>query len=340
MRPVARAFTAVALTGGVLAGPLVALAFAAAGSGNATVPLTSDAWYRTAPICALPTGCPPAETPSRYAAGTLHVGVQFGAEDSRTYLTLDLSTLPSGTKPAGGHLRLPLASGKQDGTFQPETAKIQACLVTGPVAQADGSFAKAPTADCQAVSTPAVFVPAAGATAAAFTVDLTSLATAWQDSGSPGSLVLLPGEAPAQTDNWHAAFNGSKRTGAGLAKITAAVSYVSTVVDLVEQPPPSPPPPPVFVPVDTSFAPPLTSGTDTGFASTPTFTAAEVVPVPVVNQPSTEQVAVSATLTVPVALLLSNEFKYPAVFLLPLLLLGAAGWVGRALTRDLVPARV
>lgn len=334
MRPVARVLAAAALTGGALLGPLVTAAAAAAGSGSATVPLKADAWYRTAPVCALPTGCPPA--PSPYAAESLHVGVQFGAEDSRTYLTLDLSALPSGTKPAGGQLRLPVASGQQDGSFRPETAKIQACLVTGPVAEADGSFAKAPAVDCKAVSTPAVFVPAAGTTPAVFTVDLASLATAWQDSGSPGSLALIPAEETAEADNWHAAFNGSKRAAAGVAKITAAVSYVSAAVDTVEQPPP-----PVFAPVDNSFTPPLTSGTDTGFASAPSFGTPQAVPAPVAGlAPTAPVAAVSATSTVPVAALIPTEFKYPAVFLLPLLLLGAAGWVGRALTRDLTPALV
>lgn len=330
MRPISRLLVATSLMGVALVGPMIAPALAA-GSGNTTVSLSAEAWYRTTPICALPTGCP-AAPPSPYAAETLHVGVGLGAEESRTYLTLDLSTLPSGTKPAGGQLRLPVASGPQDGSFRPETAKIQACLVATAVKDVDGTFDKAPAADCEGVSIPAVYVAAAGTTPAAFTVDLTDLATAWQDAGSPGSLALLPAEAPAPSDSWHAAFSGSKRTGEGVAKITAAVSYVSASVDSEEQPPP-----PVFAPVDSSFTPPLTSGTDTGFASTPTFTAPETVPVTVAGQAPTALVAAAATPTQPVASILPTEFKYPAVFLLPLLLLGAAGWVGRALTRDLTP---
>lgn len=325
MRPFPLALAVVALTGGALVGPLASLA-TAAGSGSTTVPLSAEAWYRTSPVCALPTGCP-AEPPSPYAAETLHVGVQFGAEESRTYLALDLSTLPSGTKPAGGQLRLPVASGPQDGSVQPEVAKLQACLVAAPVKYVDGTFEKAPEADCNGASTAAVFVAAAGTTPAAFTVDLTDLATAWQDSGVGGSLALLPAEGAAATDSWHVAFNGSKRAGAGIAKITAAVSYVSASVDTQEQPPP-----PVFAPVDSSLSPPLTSGTDTGFAGTSTFTG------PVAGQAPTALVAAAATPTLPVAAVFPTEFKYPAVFLLPLLLLGAAGWVGRALTRDLTPS--
>lgn len=329
MLHVPHALAVVALTGVALVGPLVSLA-AAAGSGSTTVPLSAEAWYRTAPVCALPTGCP-AEPPSPYAAETLHVGAHLGAEESRTYLTLDLTTLPSGTKPAGGQLRLPVAAGPQDGSVQPEVAKIQACLVVAAVKDADGTFEKAPDADCKGVSTPAVYVAAAGTTPAAFAVDLTELATAWQESGLPGSLALLPAEGAAPTDSWHVAFNGSKRAGA-VAKITAAVSYVSASVDTEEQPPP-----PAFAPVDNSFAPPVTSGNDTGFASIPSFPVPDPVPVPVAGEAPTAPVATAVTPTLPVSTVFSTEFKYPAVFLLPLLLLGAAGWVGRALTRDLTP---
>ncbi len=332
MRPVARALAAATVAGGALVGPLVSVALAA-GSGSAIVPLSAEAWYRTAPVCALPVGCPPAETPSPYPAETLHVGVQLGAEESRTYLALDLSTLPGGTKPAAGQLRLPVAS-QGDGSVQPETAKLRACLMTSAVKEIDGSFEKAPEADCKAVSTPAVFVPAAGTTPAAFTVDLTSLATAWQDSGTPGALALLPAKDVAPGDTWHVAFSGQQRTGAGVATITAAVSYVSAAVDSVEQPPP-----PVFAPVGNSVTPPVASSIDTGFASTPTVTVPVALPAPVAGQAPTAPLTALATPTVPAASVIPTEFKYPAVFLLPLLLLAAAGWLGRALTRDLTPAR-
>ncbi|HVE63223.1 MAG TPA: hypothetical protein VNB94_05430 [Mycobacteriales bacterium] len=335
MRPVPRALVSAVLAGAALVGPPVAPALAA-GSGSATVPFAAEAWYRTAPVCALPAGCPPAETPSPYAAETLHVGVQLGAEESRTYLALDLSTLPIGTKAVGGQLRLPVAAGPQDGSSRPEAAKIQACLVTTSVEDVDGSFEKAPAADCQSVSTPAAFVAATGTGPAAFTVDLTDLATAWQDSGVAGSLALLPAEGASPTDSWHVAFNGSKRTGEGVAKITASVSFVSEPGATEDSSPP-----PSVAPVEGSFEPPVTSGADTGFARAETFTAPESPLVAGADQAvrtaPTAVRAAAATPTLPVAGVSSTEFKYPAVFLLPLLLLGAGGWAGRALTRDLTP---
>lgn len=332
MRSFARALAAVVLTGGALVGPLAA-AGSAAGSGSATVPLAAEAWYRTAPVCTLPVGCP-AQPPSPYPAETLHVGTALGAEESRTYLALDLTALPGGTKPAGGQLRLPVA-GQGDGTVSPETAKLQACPVSSPVKDADGSFDEVPKADCEASSTPAVFVPGTATAPAAFTVDLGSLATAWQESGAPGALALLPAAGAAPTDTWHVAFSGRDRKGEGVALITAAVSYVSAAVDTAEQPPP-----PVFAPIDSSFTPGRAPSTGSGFTSAPSFPAAGPVPAPVAQPAPVAPAQVAAASTVAVASIIPAGFQYPAVFLLPLLLLGAAGWVGRALTRDLTPARV
>lgn len=42
----------------------------------------------------------------------------------------------------------------------------------------------------------------------------------------------------------------------------------------------------------------------------------------------------------PVSQPLSAPFRYPGVFLLPLVLVGAATWIARALTRDLAMAPV
>ena len=172
MRPVARVLLAVGVAGCTALGPAVAAL--AAGSGSLTTGPKAEAWYRTSPACALPTGCPP--VPSPYAAGTLHIGVDLGAETDRTVLQLDLTALPAGTKPAGGQLRVPVATGSQDGTRSPETAKIRACPVTAAVKDTDGSYDPPPKADCDSASVDAVFVPAAGAAPAAFTVDLSALA--------------------------------------------------------------------------------------------------------------------------------------------------------------------
>jgi hypothetical protein len=55
---------------------------------------------------------------------------------------------------------------------------------------------------------------------------------------------------------------------------------------------------------------------------------AQAAPAPV-SEPPVQQV-------VPAASFVQSGFRYPAVFLLPLLLAAGAAWLGRALTRDLV----
>src|SRR5689334_7791430 len=80
-----------------------------AGSGTATVKLSVDGWYAASAACtSSPSGCLPAGAPaSPYPAKTLHVGVLLGQEESRTYLSLDLLSLPSGTALTSGTLQVP-----------------------------------------------------------------------------------------------------------------------------------------------------------------------------------------------------------------------------------------
>ncbi|MCU1588508.1 MAG: hypothetical protein JWN31_2001, partial [Frankiales bacterium] len=173
-----------------LAGPAGA-AVADAGSGTATVKPAAEAWYRTTPACTLPTGCVDlSAAPSPFPAGTLHVGAVGDQEVARTYLRLDLSALPAGTKPAGGTLRLPVAS-QADGSVLPDMATLQACAVTGSVADVDGAFTPPPTADCAKASTPATYAAAAGTAPATFTVNLSALASAWEGGASPGAIALV-----------------------------------------------------------------------------------------------------------------------------------------------------
>jgi hypothetical protein len=323
MRPAARVLVTAAVAGCTALGP--ALAAMAAGSGTITTGPKAEGWYRTSPACALPTGCPP--LPSPYAADTLHIGVDLGTETDRTVLQLDLTSLPAGTKPAGGQLRVPVATGSQDGTRSPETAKLRACPVTEAVKDADGSYDPAPKADCDSASVDAVFVAAAGTTPAAFTVDLTALATEWQDATYPGALALLPAEGAAPTDSWHVAVSTRDRAGTGVAKVTAAVSYVGSSVD-----------------TDEVLAPPVTAPIDSGTSGAAALPDTSLsAPEPVVQEPAPQPqapaVAAPAAPTAPAALapvaFSDGSFRYPAVFLLPLVFGLAAAWLGRALTRDL-----
>lgn len=330
MRPVLRVFVTIGLAGGIAVGP-AALPASAAGSGNTTIQTAVEAWYRHNPTCSLPTSCLGAgqKPPSPYAPDTLHIGVAAGQEQDRTYLQLDLTMLPAGTKPVGGQLRLPVATGPQDGTRASETASLQACLVADAFADADGSVAEPPKVDCGAVSTAAVFVPAAGAVPAAFTVDLTDLADAWAKGGQPGSLALLPGKDVAATDSWQVAISARARSGPGVAKITAALSFVALAVNGAN-------PPAVAAPVDSGYAaaPPFSPGTNSDVVASPSVQIQTLTaPAPAPGVARLAPVLVATAL--PSAAVVPHGFKYPGVFLLPILMIGAATWVARAMTRDL-----
>lgn len=329
MHPVSRVLLALTLAAGGAVAP--AAAALAAGSGTATTGPSAEAWYRFSPLCTTPLGCPSQASP--YAADTLHVGVNLGSEEDRTVLQLDLSALPAGTKPAGGQLRLPIATGAQDGSRAPETATIRACPLYDDVEDVDGSFDDVPEPDCKAASVDAVYEPAAGEAPAAFTVDLAALAVIWQESVSPGALALLPAESPAPTDTWHVAFSRRDREGEGVAHITAAISYVGGAVDVEEEPVP-----PVEAPLDPAYEPPPAFTT----VDAPPLSAPGPVDAPVTApqpEPAPAPQAAPAQV-VPVAAVVDASFRYPGVFLLPLALAVVVGWLGRAMTRDLTEVEV
>src|SRR5206468_7362766 len=103
---------AVALAATAVTGVLfwVAAAPVSADDATATVPTLNEAWYVTAQ-CALPTGCGAAGSSAPatpYPDGTLHVGIAAGTETDRTYLNLDLGSLPAGALLTGGTLTVPL----------------------------------------------------------------------------------------------------------------------------------------------------------------------------------------------------------------------------------------
>ena len=330
MRTVARLLTGVGVIVVTQAVPVVAVS-AAAPSGTTVVKPTAEAWYRSTPACALPTGCADVPgAPSTYSADTLHVGVVAGAEEARTYLQLNLSALPPGTSATGGTLLLPVAGSTADGSRTPEAATMQACAVKEPIKDADGSFATPPVADCNSASVPATFVPAQGEDPAAFTVDLGRLVTAWT-STTPGAVALLPAADTAPPASWHVAFSDRTRTGDGVVPISATLAYASSTSALPLDPPEvdapafEPAPQPVSQPV-VDDSPAFDSGS---FAAPPVSADA-----PVVSAPPAQPV-VAGEQVVPAALTVPGGFKYPAVFLIPLVIAAAAAWLGRALTQDL-----
>ena len=329
------------LTTGAVLGP--ALPALAAGSGTMTVKPSAEAWYRVTPACGLPTGCADLTgAPSQYSADTLHVGVNAGQEETRTYLQLDLGKLPAGTKPSGGTLLLPVAAGDNDGTRAPETAKLRACAVKAEVKDVDGAFTAPPEIDCEIATVPAMFVPATGDKPAAFTIELSSLTDAWQGDVRPGALALVPAAETAAPESWHVAFSDRTRTGEGVVPISAALAFVSASVDtsrdeapVVDVPAFESAPAPAF---DAGTSP-FDSGGSTSFAAPAITAETPLLPAPAA-QTGPAPVSAPAQQVVPVAQsLVQQGFRYPAVFLLPLLLAVAAGWIGKALTRDLVEVR-
>jgi hypothetical protein len=281
------------------------------------VKVTADSWYRFGLTCGTPLGCP--STPSTYPAGTRHVGVQLGSEESRSYLQLGLSALPADKQLVSGHLTVPLLD-VTAGTLTPENANVLACLSYDPVLPSDGAYSKnPPEAACGAASAKGTYVVATGSTPAALVFDISTIARLWQTSVVPGSLVLLPAPGPALTDAWHVAFSASSGSG---PKPTATLRYTSStpaapLPDLPEAPSPDPIPTPSALPgLEPGPVPAVPTVPEPG----PT-----VAPAPGTGQQAGELVPVSVVLP---------RFRYPAVFLLPLLLAAVGWWVARSLTRE------
>ena len=327
------------VAGAVLLG--TATSVLAATEATVTVGSTVESWYRTTPTCLLPSGCVDATgVPSPYAAETVHVGVLTGAPESRTYLVLDLTALPAGARPTGGTLVLPVATGGTDGTTSPETATVQACAVSEPVVTSDGSFAPPLATDCEAASAPATFVPARGSDPASFTVPLAGLARAWAAGSIDGALALLPAADTASSATWHTAFSARGRAGEVSGPIRAALTYTSAPAPVQESgvtASDGAPPPGAFAPT----APALeTFNGGSGVAAPPLPGAGPAALPEVAAPPTVAGPPAAAPPERPLQAFVSAEtvrevFRYPVVFLLPLLLVLAVGWLGRALTRDL-----
>lgn len=322
----------------LLAAPAAAAPRQEAGTGSATVGLSSDAWYSTSPACtASPTGCLPAAAPNTYPAKTLHVGVTAGQEDSRSYLALDLAGLPASTTLVGGTLRLPV-SADADGTRAADSAKLQACLVTASFKDnVEGSAEVAPAVDCKKATSAANYVPASGPVPAAFVIDLAPLAAAWSAGAANQGVAILPAGGGSPTDAWHVAFSAHDRQVAAPQRVTALVSY--TTVSAITQNT-------TFdaAPSDSQAAPPPDSGSfgssSVLFAAPPlaSVNAPAAATQPLVPAPQAQAAPVAAAQLQPQAFSLPGSgYSYPGVFLLPLLLAVAGGWVARVLTRDLTP---
>lgn len=216
----ARKRVAAVLTSGLLAVLVPAATAGADVMENA--PNLDEAWFQnlqepipqvapTDPSCATPIGCNAggnAVRPRRpdYPENTLRVSLTAGQPDTETYLSLDL---PFGAVIQSGTMIVPIQ--KDFGTNRPETADIQACLVTTLIAAAEGgSFSARPTSDCS-VSSPATIEP--DGDKFKMTIDLTPFAARWSspDNNAGFGLALVPAQASVDgRETWQVAF-ASKR---------------------------------------------------------------------------------------------------------------------------------
>ena len=327
----------VALLSGVAATPAP---LAAAATATYPAAITAESWYRggaadrpALPPCGLPAvGCAPVPDvtpPNQYPTGTLHVGVAAGAEDSRTYLTLVSSSVPFDQAVTGGTLTLPVLTETESGTVAPETASLRACLVAAPVKNGvEGAAGGAPAADCKTASA-ARFAAAQGSVGPQFVIDLAPFAQAF--AIGEVSLALVPGEEPGTA--WHVAMSRSDRAAEGSRPITAQLR-TGTADEDVEP----------TLPSDDEFVagpPPLSGGSAEVPPLTPGLEDAPALPTQV-SAPAPEvsgaPVPAPRVFARPVAALSDGDLPV-VVLLVPLLVVGAATWVSRVFTRELLPTR-
>ena len=304
----------------------------------------AGSWYRPNPTCQLVVGCVDLPIPSTYPAGTIHVGVLAGVEESRAFVAIDI---PQGKKLVAGTLTLPVAP-PQDGSLAPETARLQACLATGMFKEEDrGVSTQSPTPLC-VFSSPVELVededPAA-TLQPTMTVDLKPFLATW-GTEQTGIVAILPVNDVGPTDIWHVAFSTPDRESAlptegtegaealEAQPISATFELGGSVTPPKDDNEPdtggNEPPP-----VDTGSTGNMSGGTNFPSTGAPVVEAPELGPAPVGDSGTNEvPVATAAPLPVsgPIALV---GYAYPGVYLVPLLFALAMVWAGRAFTVDL-----
>jgi hypothetical protein len=199
---------------------------------SVTLPTAAEAWYQLTRVnsCSSPVGCLPADVPAVpalpdlpvdptvFPADTLHVAWGAGVELARSYVKLDLSSLPEGAKLVSGELTVPLIADPASGTVLADGAGVKACLVDGTITDGvAGSLGAAPNIDCS-TSSP---LSAAGDR---YTVDLQPFVDAWASGTPDEGIALTPFESSSFQSVWAIAVPG--RNAAGLPHIQAELQYV------------------------------------------------------------------------------------------------------------------
>lgn len=294
---------------GACAMALAALSATPARADVARVGTRTEAWYQTTCTAA---SCPPGLGPvNPHPAGTLHVGMTAGQEESRSYLTLDIAALPSGARLRGGTLTAPVSP--DAGTRSAESAEMRACLVTETFEHAEGSTEAPPAVNCK-VSSRGVY--RAASPRATFTFDLTPFAGRWS-TGAPDRGVALLAAESTQAASWHVGFDGKDR--AGGVPITAVLSY-----DTPEQPGEGD--------IPTTQSPPSRPAENLLPPSGVAVLAAPKEPMP---PPVSGEAITVAQPAPPTGLPPAGSYRYPFALLVPLVLLALGGLLAPVITHPI-----
>lgn len=223
------------LTAFLAASVLATLASPTVAQTSVDVATDKEAWYRTRvvgghddPACSSPAGCPlePGLPADPYPEDTLHVGAVGNRQESATFLSFPLGTVPPGGEIIGGTVLLPVAD-QDSGTNRPEAAQLTACLVTEPFEPVQGGPPEeVPAVDCS-TSADAIFEPEADSPQ--FSVDLTPFLHRWEQGAENHGIGLLMAEGNEEA--WHVAFSASSREGDEAPPPSATLTWVDASSD-------------------------------------------------------------------------------------------------------------
>jgi hypothetical protein len=295
---------------------------------TASVAFDTESWY-SVPICPQPAACLPS-TADTYPADTLHVAVTAGDESARTYLALPSDAVPPGSTLTGGNLKLPLDTlTAGSGSSAPDLANLQVCTTTAAVPITSGSTAPPPAASCVHHALAKIV----GTPASELDVNLTPILATLNQPHT--SLVLTAADIGMPNANWHVVFSSDTRSSPPVAPPSLTLTYLAATTSssgpLLSAPtvPPAYDSPPGTTAIEA--APPLLNGAPTqASVPNPTTAPAALGPAPVTLGGNVRAVT-------PLGNAQTKVFDYPAVFLLPLVLLAGVFGFGRQLTRPFTP---
>ncbi len=300
------------------------------GSTDLCVATAVEAWYHTTPASELPPDIPLDQLPeeSQYPENTLHVGQRVGEEESRTYLTFNLSAVPVTARITRVIVYLPLD--EDGGTKEPKAASTQACLVNEPPEEKkEGSLEPPPEAECSKTlsSAPATYEQKPRPHLELNLGPLTELIT------PTGGIALLPTDTETQrTRTWHLAFFAKNNKNKNAEPISARISYQEATSPTIGLPPSDPPSGSGSVPLDSGggFVDPPSIG---GFVDPPSIGGEGAPPGTIDSLPASEpqepvETGADQIVFATEATAIRNDLKaYSVKWLVPLaLLFGAVFW--------------